>query len=360
MKLTADKTALQKALTALGSIVQKREVVPVYAHVMLSATSGRLRISATNGEIEARTEIEADVSEPGECLAPGGNLTELVKRFKADVSLELDGGSLRAKSGRAKSTLPVLPVDQFPAFDTFEGSTVNVHASDLRRLLGEVAFAQDDNDTRHYLCGVYLVGSGEALEAVATNGAHLARATMPHSDAFEGVIIGSKAVTELQKLCERAECDLAITFDQGRMSVDGGGERMTFKLIDGTFPDYQRVIPRNNPNVARVNVKDARDAIGLAVAISDDKVRAVKLQISGEGVFVTGRGADGRDATDEVACELEGDGMEGGYNAKYLLNVLSALDSERAEMRFNTGAEPLLITPEGDDGCEYVVMGMRV
>lgn len=360
MKLTAEKTALQKALTALSSIVQKREVVPVYAHVRLDASGGKLRISATNGEIEARTEIAADVVEPGECLAPGGNLTELVKRFKADVSMEIDGQALKVKSGRARSTLPTLPVDQFPAFGTFDGASFTVHASDLRRLLGDVAFAQDDSDVRAYLCGVYLVGDGESLTAVATNGHHLAKATISHASEFGGVIVGSKAVAEVQKLCDRAECELTVTLDQGRMAIEGGGERMTFKLVDGQFPNYEGVIPRNHPNAARVNVRDMRDAIGLAVAISDDKVRAVKLGVSGNSIAVTGRGADGRDAADEVACELEGEGMDGGFNARYLLNMLSAIESERAEIRFATGTDPILITPEGDDGCEYVVMGMRV
>lgn len=360
MKLTAEKTALTKALTALSSIVQKREVVPVYAHVRLDASDGKLRISATNGEIEARTEIAADVSEPGECLAPGGNLTDLVKRFKADVSMSLEGQALKASSGRARSSLPTLPVDQFPSFNQFEGSVLKVHAGDLRRLLGEVSFAQDDNITRHYLCGVHLVCDGESLTAVATNGHHLAKASTPNTCAFDGVIIGSKAVAEAQKLCDRAECDLAVTLYQGQMAIEGGGERMAFKLVDGNFPDYERVIPRDHPNVACVNVRDMRDAIGLAVAISDDRVRAVKLNISGEGIAVSGRGDNGRDAQDHVACELEGEGVEGGFNARYLLNVLSAIESERAELRFSTGNDPLLITPEGDDTCEYVVMGMRV
>jgi DNA polymerase-3 subunit beta len=292
MKFSVDRAVLLKALAHVQSVVERRNTIPILANVMLEAREGGLRLTATDMEIAVVEEVPGvTVARQGRTTAPAATLYEIVRKLPEAAKLELDhpGGDaqLTLRAGRFDAKLAVLPVDDFPSMT--EGKLPHkfaLPAGQLRELIDRTRFAISTEETRYYLNGIYLhateAGGAKVLRAVATDGHRLARVEEPlpeGASGMPGVIVPRKTVNELRKLAEEVQDEIAVALSDTKIRFTLGPVQLTSKLIDGTFPEYERVIPRGNDKVLKVAKKDFAEAVSRVAGISSERSRPVKLSV---------------------------------------------------------------------------------
>ena len=374
MKFKADRATLMKSLAHVQNVVEKRNTIPILANVLLSVKDGRLTIAATDLEIALVEEVPAETIRDGAVTAPATTLYEIVRRQPDNAVIELDhaGGDaqLGLRAGRYSTSLVALAVEEFPKLDAGKLShhfALPVQA--LRGLIDRTRFAISTEETRYYLNGIYLhaaeAADGPVLRAVATDGHRLARVEEPLPEGalgMPGIIIPRKTVTELRKLLDEATGELEVAVSETRIQFNIGAMRLTSKLIDGTFPDYDRVIPRGNDKFLRVDKKDLNDAVGRVSAISSEKHRPVKLSLAKDLMVISAASAEQGSASEELGGDLvdyQSGPLEIGFQARYLSDVTEQIKG-RVEFVFADGAAPTLVRDEGDNSAVYVLMPMRV
>lgn len=374
MKFKADRATLMKSLAHVQNVVEKRNTIPILANVLLSVKDGRLTIAATDLEIALVEEVPAETIRDGAVTAPATTLYEIVRRQPDNAVIELDhpGGDaqLGLRAGRYSTSLVALSVEEFPKLDAGKLSHhFAVPAQALRGLIDRTRFAISTEETRYYLNGIYLhaaeASDGPVLRAVATDGHRLARVEEPLPEGaagMPGIIVPRKTVTELRKLLDEATGELEIAVSETRIQFNIGAMRLTSKLIDGTFPDYDRVIPRGNDKILRVDKKDLNDAVGRVSAISSEKHRPVKLSLAKDLLVISATSAEQGSAAEELGGDLvdyQAGPLEIGFQARYLSDVTDQIKG-RVEFAFADGAAPTLVRDEGDNSAIYVLMPMRV
>ena len=377
MKLTIERAALLKALGHVQSVVERRNTIPILSNVLLSADGHGVSLSATDLDMEIVDETGARVAGEGQITAPAHTLYEIVRKLPdgAEVELKFMGEDprLSVTAGRSRFNLPVLPSGDFPQMSADGLSEViKVEADDLVRLIDKTRFAISTEETRYYLNGLYLhtvsEGGVTKLRAVATDGHRLALAEMPAPEGaagLPGVIVPRKTVAEARRLLDDAgeSVDMRISAAKVRFDFvdgDGRGAALTSKVIDGAFPDYVRVIPRDNGKVAIVDVKMFAAAVDRVATISAEKSRSVKMAIEPGKLTLTVRNMEAGQAVEEVEIDYDGDSFEIGFNARYLLDVCGQIGGETMEMRFADPASPTLVLDPSDAGVQYVLMPLRV
>ena len=315
MKFKADRATLMKSLAHVQNVVEKRNTIPILANVLLAVRDGKLTIAATDLEIALVEEVPAQASRNGAITVPAATLYEIVRRQPENAEIELDhpGGDaqLALRAGRYSTSLVALGVDEFPKLDAGKLShTFNLSALDLRGLIDRTKFAISTEETRYYLNGIYLHAAesdgGPVLRAVATDGHRLARVeeTLPEgASGMPGVIVPRKTVNELRKLLDEVSGDIEIALSETRIQFTIGTMRLTSKLIDGTFPDYDRVIPRNNDKVLRVNQKDFSAAVSRVSAISSERHRPVKLSLARDLLVISAASPEQGTASEELDAD---------------------------------------------------------
>jgi DNA polymerase-3 subunit beta len=279
-----------------------------------------------------------------------------------------DRASLAIRAGRSRFTLQTLPESDFP--DLAAGDMTHkftLGAADLKRLIDKTQFAISTEETRYYLNGIYLHNppSSEApmLRAVATDGHRLAQCEIPAPKGavgMPGVIVPRKTVGELQRLIETGEAEVAIELSTAKIRFTLGEMVLTSKLIDGTFPDYARVIPLGNDKEMKVDKPDFEAAVDRVSTVSSERGRAVKLSLSGQRLLLSVTNPDSGSATEEVEVDYDGDPLDIGFNSRYLLDIAQQIDTERAVFKLADPGSPTLIQDEGNSGAIYVLMPMRV
>ena len=377
MKLTIERAALLKALGHVQSVVERRNTIPILSNVLLSADGHGLAFSATDLDMEIVDETPARVTGEGQITAPAHTLYEIVRKLPdgADVELKYMGEDprLSVTAGRSRFNLPVLPSGDFPQM-TRDGLSdkLAIEADALIRLIDRTRFAISTEETRYYLNGLYLhtvsEGGVTKLRAVATDGHRLALAEMPAPEGaagLPGVIVPRKTIAEARRLLDDAgeSVDVRISAAKVRFDFageDGQGAALTSKVIDGAFPDYVRVIPRDNTKVVQVDVKLFAAAVDRVATISAEKSRSVKLAIEPGKLTLTVRNMEAGQAVEEVEIDYDGDSFEIGFNARYLLDVCGQIGGEGMELRFADPASPTLVIDPSDDGVKYVLMPLRV
>jgi DNA polymerase-3 subunit beta len=372
MKLTIERAALLKALGHVQSVVERRNTIPILSNVLLSANRDRVSFSATDLDMEIVDDGSAQVDVPGQITAPAHTLYEIVRKLPegADVSLSFSGDDPRLviQAGRSRFNLPVLPAGDFPVMsnDGLSGP-ITTDTNDLIRLIDKTRFAISTEETRYYLNGLYVhtvVENGTPmLRAVATDGHRLALAEMPAPDGAAGapgVIVPRKTVNEARRLLEDAGESVDLQLSQAKVRFEFNGAQLTSKVIDGSFPDYVRVIPRDNAKVLTVDNGLFAQAVDRVATISAEKSRSVKLAIEPGKVVLTVRNMEAGQATEEVEVDYDGDPFEIGFNARYLLDVTGQIGGETAEFRFADPASPTLVLDPTDAGVKYVLMPLRV
>jgi DNA polymerase-3 subunit beta len=372
MKLTIERTALLKSLTHVQSVVERRNTIPILSNVLIQAEAGRIALTATDMDIDIVERAAAAIQVAGSTTAPAHTLYDIVRKLPDGAEVELDGGGDKEKvivrAGRSTFTLPALPVADFPAIsgDTLPFS-FELTSAELKRLIDRTKFAISTEETRYYLNGIYLHatrnGDRPVLRAVATDGHRLARVEQDQPEGaigMPGVIVPRKTVNELRKLLDEVDSEIAISLSETRIRFAFGSVVLTSKLIDGTFPDYERVIPTGNDKVMEVPVKQFSAAVDRVATISTEKSRAVKLAVSRNTLTLSATSPDAGSATDELEVNYGGGPIEIGFNSKYLLDITQQIEGDEAKFMMADAAAPTVVQDAADPDAVFVLMPMRV
>lgn len=372
MKLSIERSALLKAVSQAQSVVERRNTIPILANVLIEAEGNTATFRATDLDIEVLDRAAAVVERPGATTVSAVTLHEIVRKLPdgALVSLIEDAatGRLTVQAGRSTFSLATLPREDFPVMASSDYQ-VNfaAPAKVLRRLFDKSKFAISNEETRYYLNGVYMhVAQGEegpALRCVATDGHRLARIDAPLPDGAQGmagVIVPRKTVGELRKLLDDDDAQIAVSVSETKVRFATPSITLTSKVIDGTFPDYARVIPTGNTRRLEVDAAEFAQAVDRVATVSSERSRAVKLQLDEDRLILSVNAPDSGAAEEELSVAYGDERLEIGFNAKYLLEIASQVDRENAVFLFNSKDDPTLMREGNDTSAIYVVMPMRV
>jgi DNA polymerase-3 subunit beta len=372
MKVTVERAELLKSLGHVHRVVERRNTIPILANVLIKADRGKLSLKATDLDLEVTDSIAAEISPGGSTTVPAHMFYEIVRKLPEGAQIVLEGSGDRAvlslRAGRSRFTLQTLPESDFPDLAAGEMShSFKLAAPDLKRLIDKAQFAISTEETRYYLNGIYLHTAGTAkssmLRAVATDGHRLAQVELPlpqGAAGMPGIIVPRKTVGEVQRLIETGEGDVAIELSAGKIRFSFGNVVLTSKLIDGTFPDYARVIPVNNDKSLIVDKKDFEAAVDRVSTVSSERGRAVKLSITGGRLVLSVTNPDSGSATEEIEVEYAADPIDIGFNSRYLLDIAAQIEGEVAVLKLADPGSPTLIQDKDAKGALYVLMPMRV
>ncbi len=372
MKVSIERSALLKAMSQAQSVVERRNTIPILANVLIEAEGTAVSFRATDLDIEVVDKTLATVERAGASTVGAHTLHEIVRKLPDGSMVELidDGasGRLEVRAGRSHFSLATLPREDFPVMASSEYScNFAAPAAVLRRLFDKSKFAISTEETRYYLNGVYMHASdgasGRVLRCVATDGHRLARIDAPLPDGaadMPGVIVPRKTVGELRKLLEDDEMQIAVSVSETKIRFATPEITLTSKVIDGTFPDYTRVIPAGNTRRLEVDAAEFAQAVDRVSTVSSERSRAVKLSLDEDRMILSVNAPDSGAAEEELAVAYNDERLEIGFNAKYLLEIASQVDRENAVFLFNSSGDPTLMREGNDDSAVYVVMPMRV
>ncbi len=371
MKLTIERAALLRSLNHVQSVVERRNTIPILSNVLIEAADGRLSLTTTDMDLAMVESVEADIGEPGAITTPAHTLYDIVRKLPdgAQIALEYDGTEqkLSLASGRSRFVLACLPREEFPvmAEDDMPHKFV-LSAQDLKSLIDKTRFAISTEETRFYLNGIFMhvpEDDPQALIAVATDGHRLARVRLPLPEGAAdtpGVIIPRKTVNEIRKLLDELDEPVQISLSESKIRFEIPGAVLSSKLIDGTFPDYDRVIPKQNDKDLEIDAHLFAEAIDRVSTISSEKSRAVKLVVDTDRVTLSVTSPDSGSATEEVAAGYGSETIEIGFNARYVLDIMGQVQGDTVKVSFADSSAPTLVQDNTDDTALYVLMPMRV
>ena len=367
MKLTIDRMSLLRPLGHVQSVVERRNTIPILANVVLRAEDGRLSLTATDMDMDIATEVGCAVATSGITTMSAHMLYDIARKLPdgAEVELAVADGHANISAGRSSFRLPTLPVEDFPAISSSDlPVNFTLTAVDLRDLIDATRFAISTEETRYYLNGIYLHKGEEGnLCAVATDGHRLAltRQALPSgASQIPSVILPRKAVGELRKLLDDYDGDVSAGLSETRAEFGFGAVRLTSKLIDGTFPDYTRVIPAGNDRIMQVDASSFSAAVDRVSTISSEKSRSVKMGLKPGVLTLSASNTDASSATEELEVTYDGPEMDIGFNARYLLDIAGQVNNDIVEFALADQGSPSLVRAPGDDASLFVLMPMRV
>lgn len=366
MKFSVSRGGLLKPLQAVIGVVERRQTMPILANVLITARKAEIAFTATDLEVELVAKAGgASVDQTGEVTVPGRKLLDIVKALdeQATIHLQLDRDRLVVKSGRTRFVLSTLPAADFPTVEQIDTAhSLKLSQGDLRILLEKTQFAMAQQDVRYYLNGLLMETSKKMLRAVATDGHRLALCELALAEAASGshqVIVPRKGVQELQRLLTGdGEVVLAVGANHVRATIDD--IRFTSKLIDGKFPDYERVIPKPDRNVLRADRDALRHALQRAAILSNEKYRGVRLELAPAQLRIQANNPEQEEARDELEVEYAGEPMEIGFNVNYLLDAITSVGTDTVELGLVDANSSCLISSPGQASPRYVVMPMRL
>lgn len=372
MKFSIERAVLVKAVSQAQSVVERRNTIPILANVLIEATPDGVSFRATDLDVEVVDRAVAQVERPGATTVSAIMLNEIARKLPdgalVQISSDDAAGRLSVEAGRSSFNLATLPREDFPVLAATEyTANFTAPASVLRRLFDKAKFAISTEETRYYLNGVYLhvadSEDGPTLRCVATDGHRLARidAALPDGAAeLPGVIVPRKTVGELRKLLDDDEADIAVSVSETKIRFATADITLTSKVIDGTFPDYTRVIPANNTRKLEVDASDFARAVDRVATVSSERSRAVKLSLESDRLVLSVNAPDSGAAEEELIVAYSDEPLEIGFNAKYLQEIANQVDRDNAVFMFNSSGDAALIREGSDQSAIYVVMPMRV
>lgn len=372
IKLTIERSVLLKSLSRLQSIVEKRNTIPILANIKLDAKDNSLQLTATDMDLVAMETIPAQVSAGGALTVPAQTFHDIVRKLPdgAQVALDTDTSSaqLIVKAGKAEFKLSYLPADDFPVMS--EGKlthTFTLPAKECVRLIEKCRFAMSAEETRYYLNGVYFHVAegkgGQQLKAVSTDGHRLARieAPLPEGAAgMPGIIIPRKTVNELSKILGEQGNEVEISLSETKIRFASGNVVLLSKLVDGTFPDYQRVIPSANNKIMEVGTKQFSSAVDRVSTIATDRTRGIKFALGNGLLTLSAQSQEAGSATEELEVTYSAEPLEIGFNSRYVLEMMGQLEGDTAQFVFSDSNAPALVSDPSDVTALYVIMPMRV
>ena len=372
MRLVIERGELLRALGHVTSVVERRTTIPILSNVLLRVRDSTLEFKATDLEREVIEGVAADVQQPGAVTVPAHMLHDIVRKLpdgsQVDIRRDAEKERLTLAAGHARFALQTLPAEDFPDIGIGEmGQEFELTAQDLKRLIDKTRFAISTEETRYYLTGIYLhtaQSSNKAtLRAVATDGHRLAQVELPlpkGAEGMPGVIIPRKTVHELHRLLEQSSAEVEVGVSTAKVRFVIGPITLTSKLIDGSFPDYQRVIPQQNDKSMKVSNAQFRAAVDRVSTIASERGRAVKLSVGPEKLVLSVTNPDGGSATEELSVDYTNPALEIGFNARYLLDISDQIESDTLEFLLADPGSPTMVKDGGNERALYVLMPMRV
>ena len=365
MKLTATREDFLAPLQSVIGVVERRQTMPVLANVLLAARDGRLHITGTDLEVELVAASAVSVQQPGDITVPGRKLLDIFRSLpeKTNVTLSTEGERVSVRGGRSRFSLSSLPAAEFPLVEEINAQQVlSVAQGEFRRLIDKTHFSMAQQDVRYYLNGLLLETDGKALRAVATDGHRLALCEMELSGKAKTthqVIVPRKGVLELQRILG-TEGTIEVAVGTNHIRAQIGDIRFTSKLIDGRFPEYARVIPANPPRPMEADREALRQALQRTAILSNEKYRGIRLTVRPDLLTLQAHNPEQEEAEDQVEVSYKGEEVEIGFNVNYLLDALSAIESDRVEVGLTDSNSSCLIHAPGVLNTRYVVMPMRL
>ena len=372
MKVSIERSALLKAMSQAQSVVERRNTIPILANVLIEAEGGEISFRATDLGIEVVYKVVGMVERAGATTVGAHTLHEIVRKLPDGAMVELTddvtSNRLDVVAGRSSFSLATLPREDFPIMANSEyACNFSAKSEILRRLFDKSKFAISTEETRYYLNGVYMHSSdgsnGKVLRCVATDGHRLARIDTELPDGAEtlpGVIVPRKTVGELRKLLDEDEIKIAVSVSETKIRFATPEMILTSKVIDGSFPDYTRVIPQGNTRRLEVDAAEFAQAVDRVSTVSSERSRAVKLTLEDDRLILSVNAPDSGAAEEELVVAYADERLEIGFNAKYLLEIAGQVDRENAVFMFNSSGDPTLMREGNDESAVYVVMPMRV
>ena len=372
MKLSIERNTLLKAVSHAQSVVERRNTIPILANVLIEAEDEKVQFRATDLDVEIVDRVQAKVDRTGSTTVSAVLLHEIARKLPDGALIELTadtaGNRLTVEAGRSNFSLATLPKEDFPIMASAEyAANFSAKSGDLRRLFDKSRFAISTEETRYYLNGVYMHSAtfenSKVLRCVATDGHRLARVDtgLPEgAEELPGVIIPRKTVAEIRKFLDDDEVQIAVSVSETKVRFATPDITLTSKVIEGTFPDYTRVIPASNEKKLEVDADEFAKAVDRVSTVSSERSRAVKLNLEDDQLTLIVNSPDSGAAEEQVAVAYSDERLEIGFNAKYLLEISGQIDKENAIFMFNSSGDPVLIREGNDLSAVYVVMPMRV
>lgn len=367
MHFTIQREALLKPLQLVAGVVERRQTLPVLSNVLLVVEGQQLSLTGTDLEVElvGRVTLE-DAAEPGEITVPARKLMDICKSLPSDalIDIRVDDQKLMVKAGRSRFTLSTLPANDFPTVEEGPGSlTFNLPQAKLRRLVERTSFAMAQQDVRYYLNGMLLEVQSGLLRAVATDGHRLAMCSMEAAIQQEGkhqVIVPRKGILELARLLTEQDAEVAIVLGQHHIRANTGEFTFTSKLVDGKFPDYERVLPRGGDKLVLADRQGLREAFSRTAILSNEKYRGIRLTLASGLLKIQANNPEQEEAEEEIVVDYSGSGLEIGFNVSYLLDVLGVMGTEQVRLILSDSNSSALLQEADNDDSAYVVMPMRL
>lgn len=367
MHFTIQREALLKPLQLVAGVVERRQTLPVLSNVLLVVEGQQLSLTGTDLEVElvGRVTLEA-AAEPGEITVPARKLMDICKSLPSDalIDIRVDEQKLLVKAGRSRFTLSTLPANDFPTVEEGPGSlTFNLPQAKVRRLIERTSFAMAQQDVRYYLNGMLLEVQSGLLRAVATDGHRLAMCSMEatiQQDGKHQVIVPRKGILELARLLTDQEAEVSIVLGQHHIRANTGEFTFTSKLVDGKFPDYERVLPRGGDKLVLADRQGLREAFSRTAILSNEKYRGIRLTLAAGLLKIQANNPEQEEAEEEIVVDYNGGGLEIGFNVSYLLDVLGVMGTEQVRLILSDSNSSALLQEADNDDSAYVVMPMRL
>lgn len=368
MKFSIDRESLLKPLQTIVGVVERRQTLPVLSNILMSVNQDSLSMTATDLEVEMVGKVSLNDAEPGDITLPARKIVDICRALPdtAQISLSYDPDKERVsvRSGKSRFNLATLPVSDFPSVDEFTGQfSVDLPQSTLKRLIEKTSFAMAQQDVRYYLNGLLLeIGSG-TVRAVATDGHRLAMCT-GECDAAPAqtsqLIVPRKGVMELVKLLDDSEDMVQVQVGNNHIKISLADYSFTSKLIDGRFPDYERVIPKNSDKHVQAERESLRQALVRTSILSNEKYRGIRLRLNDNLIQAQANNPEMEEAEEEIEVKYTGENLEIGFNVSYILDALGVISTENISMRLGDSNSSCVISPDNDESCLYVIMPMRL
>ncbi len=363
----SERNALLSSLSAVVGVVERRHTLPILSNILLEKKNGKLTLLATDLELQISTQLEgAETGEDFAITIAARKLFDIVRALpdSARVKLDTKDSQVVVSAGKSRFTLQTLPAADFPRVETGSGlgEAIRLPQKTLKRLLQLVQFAMASQDIRYYLNGMLLVLDGKQLRVVATDGHRLSYAETQLENEVEAreVIIPRKTVIELSKLLGEVEDPVELRIGSNQVTITLPGTELVTKVVDGKFPDYQRVIPANQPRHLKANRQSVMQALQRAAILSNEKFRGVRLVMSDNSLGIVCNNNEQEEAADEIDVSYNGDPLDVGFNVTYLLDGLGAVNTDEITLSLGDANSSMLLTSEGEAGFKYVVMPMRI
>jgi len=369
MKIKLSRGALLKPLTYVSSVVEKRQTLPILSNVLLQFDGkNRLSLTGTDLEVEVITYCENVAGDEGEITINARKLFDITRALPEEAEITIsteDNGKAIIRSGKSRFTVQTLPVEDFPKIETEQWSQEwKLPASTFKQALTRTAFAMAQQDVRFYLNGLLLVSDSEKIKTVATDGHRLAKTEcLLKSRSTETeiqAIVPRKAITELNHIIEEGDNEISVSFNPNHIRVELDSVIFTSKLIDGRFPDYEKVIPKNQDKSLIIDRHELQNTLNRAAILTNEKFRGVRLIVKKDLLSVSANNPDQEEAFDEISIEYSGDDVEIGFNVGYMLEALNAITTDKVEILLSDANSSGTIRAPGDEETLYIVMPMRL